>query len=83
MTEEETVDIPMIKRMFEMYLSKYESACVFRDLDKALHHEGAAGALEHLLISAGEGKYCNQQRSIIEERRNAMMGLWRKMANEN
>lgn len=75
---EEVVDIPMLKRMFEMYLAKYESACVFRDFSKALLHEGAANVLEHLLISAGESSFCNQKRSIVDDRRNAMMGVWRK-----
>ena len=79
---EQPVDVEMLKRMFTMYLDKYEEACVFRANDNAIRHEGATNVLEHLLISAGEGEYCNQKRSEIEKRRNAMSDVWRKMKND-
>lgn len=78
-TEFDREVVEEIERMHELYLKKYEEACVFREHDKAIMYNGHLNALEHLLINAGQGHLVNQRRSKVEERRNKMVELWRKL----
>lgn len=68
-----------IKRLYKLYLDKYESACMWREHEKAIRMNGNLNALEHVLIEAGEGDWVSQQRSKVEERRNKVLELWRNL----
>lgn len=68
-----------IKRLYSLYSGKYEDACVWRQHERAISYNGNLNALEHVLIEAGEGDWVNQQRSKVEDRRNKVLDLWRKL----
>ena len=68
-----------VKRLYSLYLQKYEDACVWREHEKAINYNGHCSALEHVLIEAGEGSWVNEQRAKMEERRNKITDLWREM----
>lgn len=68
-----------IKRLYSLYLGKYEDACVWRQHERAITYNGHLNALEHVLIEAGEGSWVNEERAKMEDRRNKLVEAWRKM----
>ena len=78
-------DIPktlmQVRSLHEVYLEKYEEACVYRQHADALYYQGHLAALEHIMMDAGkvETNLMNARRTIVEERRNKLLALWRKL----
>ena len=71
--------IEEIKMLFSHYLNKYETACVFREHDKAMMYHGTLNGLEHLLLQNKEGEWLHAQRQEMEDRRNKLVALWREL----
>jgi hypothetical protein len=69
----------LVRRLHKLYLEKYELSCVYREHEKAIRCNGNLNALEHILIDADEGDLVNQRRAEVEDRRNKLLALWRKL----
>ncbi len=46
-----------VKIMYELYMEKYETACMYREHEKAIRYAGFYGALEQLLLGAKEHEF--------------------------
>jgi len=68
-----------IKRLYSYHLEKYESACVFREFDKAISHHGAMMGLEHILLQYKESEWLFNLQKEAEDRRNKIVALWREL----
>ena len=71
-----------LKRMYLLYLEKYEDASMYRVGDKILLYSGSLLVLEHLLIEYGQSEFTNKMRTQLDGRRNIVMKAFHQLGHK-